>query len=266
MIYVTGRNESAASEVLASIKDAGSSGSFLQCDHADLASVRRAAETLLSRATRLDVLVANAGVMALPPGLTQDGYERHFGINHVAHALLIRKLLPLLQRTRQEHDETPRILSVSSLAILLAPRGYGIVFDDLKTTQDYWILGKWQRYAQSKLANLLYGQELAVRYPDILTLVVDPGPSHTGLVTSLGLADRMIVYLGNYGRFLADDQGHWNLVWATGVSLEHAHQGGFYEPVGVVSQDPAYLHWSADKKLAERLWEWTEEELKPWLA
>lgn len=78
-----------------------------------------------------------------------------------------------------------RIIPISSLALVLAPRG-GIAFKDLKTTQAYWILGKWQRYAQSKLANLLYGKELSRRYPEILTLIADPGPSNTGLVTSLG--------------------------------------------------------------------------------
>jgi NAD(P)-dependent dehydrogenase (short-subunit alcohol dehydrogenase family) len=115
---------------------------------------------------------------------TSDGYELHFGINHVAHALLIRKLLPLLQRTAKEHGEA-RIIPISSLALVLAPSG-GIAFEDLKTTQDYWVLGKWKRYAQSKLANLIYGKELSRRYPEILTLIADPGPSNTGLVTSLG--------------------------------------------------------------------------------
>lgn len=200
--------------------------------------------------------------MALPPGLTSDGYELHFGINHVAHALLIRKLLPLLQKTAKEHGEA-RIIPVSSLALVLAPTG-GIAFDDLKTTQNYWVLGKWQRYAQSKLANLLYGRELARRYPEVLTLVADPGPSNTGLVTSLGWADKMIVHLGNYNKFLDDGQGHWNQVWLVGVSKDKASPGELYEPVGVPSE--SYTAYCLDEKLAARLWDWTEEELKPWLT
>ena len=199
--------------------------------------------------------------MALPPGLTSDGYELHFGINHVAHALLIRRLLPLLQKTAKEHGEA-RVIPVSSLALVLAPTG-GIVFDDLQTTQAYWVLGKWQRYAQSKLANLLYGRELAKRYPEILTLVADPGPSNTGLVTSLGWLDKMIVYLGNWNKFLDDDQGHWNQVWLVGVSKDEAKSGEMYEPVGVLSK--SYTEYCLDEKLAARLWDWTEEQLKPWL-
>ncbi|KAF3769413.1 hypothetical protein M406DRAFT_32936, partial [Cryphonectria parasitica EP155] len=172
-IYITGRKESAAEQTIAEGKAAGCTGEFIRCDHTDLASVKEAADIILAKESRLDVLMVNAGIMALPPGLTSDGYELHFGINHVAHALLIRKLLPLMQKTSREHGKA-RIIPISSLAILLAPRSHGIVFDDLKITQAYWILGNWQRYAQSKLANLLYGQELATRYPEITTLVVDP--------------------------------------------------------------------------------------------
>ncbi|OTB06301.1 hypothetical protein M426DRAFT_319041 [Hypoxylon sp. CI-4A] len=264
-IYITGRNESSAQSVITDIKFTGTSTEivWLLSDHANLATVKEAADAILSKESRLDVLMANAGIMALPPGLTKDGYELHFGINHVAHALLIRKLLGLLQKTAKEHGEA-RILPISSLALVLAPRKHGIVFDHLKTTQAYWLLGKWQRYAQSKLANLLYGRELARRYPEILTLIVDPGPSNTGLVSGLGLLDKMIVYLGNINRFLDDGQGHWNQVWAVGVPKDKAKQGEFYEPVGKLTQE--YTHWCLDQKLAEKLWDWTEEELKPWLT
>ncbi|ROW10580.1 hypothetical protein VMCG_01899 [Cytospora schulzeri] len=264
-IYITGRDQAAAQQTLSHLKSTGTRAEldWIRCDHTALESVKEAADRILAHESRLDVLMANAGIMALPPGLTSDGYELHFGINHVAHALWIRKLLPLLQKTAREHREA-RIIPISSLALVLAPRGHGIVFEDLKTTQDYWVLGKWQRYAQSKLANLLYGRELARRYPEILTLVVDPGPSSTGLVTSLGFLDRMIVYAGNINRFLDDDQGHWNQVWAVGVPKDKARQGGLYEPVGVPSQ--SYTPFCLDEELAARLWDWTEEELEPYLA
>ncbi|RWA06330.1 hypothetical protein EKO27_g8781 [Xylaria grammica] len=253
-IYITGRNKSAAQRAIANIKSISThtDAVWLRCDHANLASVKEAAEVISARESRLDVLMANAGVMAQPPGLTKDGYELQFGINHVAHALLIRKLLGLLRKTAEEHGEA-RIIPVSSLALVLAPPGHGIVFDDLKTTQPYWVLGKWQRYAQSKLANLIYGRELFRRYPEILTLVADPGPSNTGLVSSLGFFDKMIVYLGNINRFLGIDQGHWNQVWLVGVPKDQAKPGELYEPVGKPSQ--GYTHWCLDPQLAERLWE-----------
>lgn len=147
-IYITGRNEAAAQQTLSGLRATGTKAEldWLRCDHASLASVREAADKVLAQESRLDVLMANAGVMALPPGLTSDGYEVHFGINHVAHALWIRRLLPLLQRTAREHGGA-RVVPISSLALVLAPRGHGIVFDDLRTTQPYWVLGRWQRYA-----------------------------------------------------------------------------------------------------------------------
>ncbi|KAH9886358.1 NAD(P)-binding protein [Xylariomycetidae sp. FL2044] len=221
-IYITGRKKTAAEHIIADIKSTGSQ---------DRSSVKKAAEEISKASSRLDILIANAGVMALPPALTKDVYELHFGINHLAHALLIRKLLGLLQETARRHGEA-RILPVSSLALVVAPRSHGIVFEDLKTTQAYWILGKWQR--------------------------------NTGLVTSLSFFDRAFVRLGNIGRFLEDDQGHWNTLWAAGVPKDRAKQGELYEPVGKLTD--GYTHWCLDEKLAVKLWDWTEEELKPWLT
>lgn len=68
-IFITGRNESAAQQVIADIQSTGSSTKvvFVQCDHADLASVKKAAHEI-SKESRLDVVMANAGVMALPAG------------------------------------------------------------------------------------------------------------------------------------------------------------------------------------------------------
>lgn len=156
------------------------------------------------------------------------------------------------------------MVPISSLALVVAPSGHSIVFDDLRTTQDHWVLGKWQGYAQSKLANLLYGRELARRFPEVVTVVVDPGPSETGLVTGLGALDKLVVYAGNVGKFLEADQGYWSQVWAVGVDRERVRSGELYEPVGVPSA--SYKPFCLDEKLAARLWDWTEEELKPWLA
>ncbi|KAJ5604096.1 Short-chain dehydrogenase/reductase SDR [Penicillium hordei] len=87
-----------ADAVIQQIRQAGSKTlvTFLPCDLASLASVKQAAETFLAQESRLDILMCNTGIMATPPGLTADGYEIQFGTNHLGHALLIRKLLPLL--------------------------------------------------------------------------------------------------------------------------------------------------------------------------
>ncbi|CAG9941540.1 unnamed protein product [Clonostachys rosea f. rosea IK726] len=263
-IYITGRNEEAARDVFKRIKDSGSQAQtkFIRCDHTSLDSVREAANIFLSQETRLDVLMANAGVMASPPGLTKDGYEYQFGINHVAHALLIQKLLPTLQKTAKSQGDA-RVILLTSLAFVLAPKSGGIVFDELRTTQAYWILGDFQRYAQSKLANLLYGRELARQYPEITTIIIHPGESATSLVNNLTWTQKAVVYGANYNKFLPEHQGYLNQVWAVGVPKAKVVSGELYEPVGVPTQ--SYTSYCLDKELASKLWTWTEKEIKPWL-
>lgn len=230
---------------------------------AELASVNRAANELLAKESRLDVLMANAGIMAVPPCLSVDGYELQFATNHMGHALLIRKLLPLLEKTATLPGCEARIITLSSGALILAPKRDGIVFDDLKTTQNYWILGPWQRYAQSKLANVLYGAELARRYPHILSIVVNPGFVPTGLVNRLVWHHKLIVYLGNIGKLLRLDQGPMNQLWAVGVSKDKVVPGKMYDPVGALSDD--LIPHMGDKVLAGKLWDFTETAINRYL-
>ncbi|KAG6361343.1 hypothetical protein INS49_009568 [Diaporthe citri] len=160
-IYITGRNQAAAQQTIDSIKSSTGSATqleWIRCDHANLATVKEAAEKILAKESRLDVLMANAGIMALPRGLTSDGYELHFGINHLAHALLIRKLLPLLQKTAKTHLEARIIPLCCLIAEILegkAPRIYGLV----------WKIGvfygkvKYLTYEMVRLGYVLTGLE-----------------------------------------------------------------------------------------------------------
>jgi NAD(P)-dependent dehydrogenase (short-subunit alcohol dehydrogenase family) len=218
---------------------------------------------ILTRESRLDVLMANAGIMATPPGLSTDGYELQFATNHIGHALLIRKLLPLLEKTAAFPESEPRIITLTSGALILAPRNQGIVFDDLKTRQNYWVLGPFQRYGQSKLANALYGAELARRYPNVTTIVINPGFVPTNLVAGLSWHHKLIVYLGNVGKDLRLDQGPMNQVWAVGVPKDKVVPGQMYDPVGLLSVD--YTVHTRDTVLAAKLWDWTEKAISNYL-
>lgn len=120
-------------------------------DLADLESVRRCAENLRADLDRLDVLVNNAGVMAIPRQETVQGFERQFGVNHLGHFALTGALLPLLLATPGS-----RVVNVSSIA----HRHGRINFDDLHGQRKYSPFGA---YAQSKLANLLFTFELQRR-------------------------------------------------------------------------------------------------------
>lgn len=198
--------------------------------------------------------------MAQPPSLTTDGYEIQFGTNHIGHALLIKKLLPLLQ-IRSNGNEEPRIVTLTSEGWMLHPNE-GIIFDKLQTVQDNFIFGgPWRRYAQSKLANLLYARELARRYPNITSVSIHPGVVATGLVGNSKFLDRVLIYTTNFGKILKPEEGAYNNVWAATTAKENLENGAYYEPVGKYSH--AKLDKTAkDDDLARRLWEWTEEQLE----
>lgn len=138
-------------------------------DLADLASVRAFADRLGAAHDRLDLLVNNAGIMAVPHARTADGFESQFGTNHLGHFALTGLLLPLLREA-----PAPRVVTVSSLG----HRAGRIAFDDLMAERRY---NRWTAYFQSKLANLLFTYELARRELGVLAAAAHPGGSATEL-------------------------------------------------------------------------------------
>lgn len=120
-------------------------------DLASLQSVRDFAKDVEKNEERLDVLINNAGIMMCPKWETEDGFEMQFGVNHLGHFLLTNCLLDLLKKSAPS-----RIVIVSSLA---HERGQ-IHFDDINLDKDYT---PQKSYRQSKLANVLFGKELATR-------------------------------------------------------------------------------------------------------
>lgn len=106
---------------------------FLDLDLSSLNSVRQAAAEFVAQEERLDILFLNAGILHVAPGTTSDGYEVHFGINYLGHALLSRLLIPTLLRTARKESQTDvRIVITSSEGHLVAPKN-GIDFANLKT-------------------------------------------------------------------------------------------------------------------------------------
>jgi NAD(P)-dependent dehydrogenase (short-subunit alcohol dehydrogenase family) len=139
-----------------------------ELDLASLSTVRAFADQLDVDA--IDLLVNNAGVMALPRQRTADGFEMHLGTNHLGHFALTGLLLPKLLRA----DE-PRVVTVSSNAHKMGR----VNFDNLNGDRRYF---RWAAYGQSKLANLLFALELQRRAGDRLTSVAaHPGYSATHL-------------------------------------------------------------------------------------
>ena len=159
------RSEARAKEAMDYIKEqvAEAELTFLRLDLASLASVRRAAEAFVALKLPLHVLVNNAGLAG--KGLTEDGFEIAFGVNHVGHFLLVKLLMPLLEQTT-----APRVVLVASMAHYSVKK---LVWEDMrKTTVTTTGL---REYEVSKLCNVLHGKALAKRYPGVLVSSLHPG-------------------------------------------------------------------------------------------
>ncbi|MGP9020954.1 oxidoreductase [Streptomyces sp. BR1] len=152
----------------------GADVEFRPLDLADLSSVRAFAETYPHE--RLDLLINNAGVMALPYGKTADGFERQFGVNHLGHFALTGLLLPKLRAA-----PSARVVSVSSGLHALS----NVDLTDLNSERGY---RRWMAYARSKSANLLFIHELARQLrsagSDVVAAAAHPGYAATNLQTA----------------------------------------------------------------------------------
>jgi WW domain-containing oxidoreductase len=151
---------------------AGAEPLALACELADPASVRGCVEAVRAAGHRLDAILCNAGIMALPRRATAFGVELQLFTNHVGHFILVTGLLDRLA-------DDGRVVMLSSEAHRMAPRE-GIRFDDLGAERGY---APWTHYGQSKLANLLFAKELARRLGGTRRTAnaVHPGVIQTGL-------------------------------------------------------------------------------------
>ncbi|MFF9479954.1 oxidoreductase [Streptomyces sp. NPDC014733] len=231
---------------------------FRRLDLADLSSVRDFAAGLDSfDAVRLDLLINNAGVMALPHGTTADGFERQFGVNHLGHFALTGLLLPRLLAT-----PGARVVTVSSFLHALGR----IDPDDLNATHSY---GRWRAYGRSKSANLLFVHELARRLAVIGSPVVaaaaHPGYAATNLTTT---APRMegrrsterLMELGN--RLIGQRPEGGALPVLCAATAPRMKPDTFVGPRALLRGAPApspRAPWARDDAAAARLWAASEE-------
>ena len=143
-------------------------------DLASLASVAEAAAGITARHPRVDLLVNNAGLMAIPERRTQDGFEMQLGVNHLGHWALTARLLPALGRAR-----AARIVTLTSTA-----HHMGLPVDPANPHL-HGKYGPWRAYGQSKLANFHFGiglqRELARAGSTTGSLLAHPGLSNTEL-------------------------------------------------------------------------------------
>ncbi|KAG9604327.1 hypothetical protein KCU77_g750, partial [Aureobasidium melanogenum] len=256
-IFLGARSTVKADSAIATIKKTvpGAKIRVLEMDLTDLASLKKAADTFLAASSRLDLLMNNAGIMACPAGVTKDGIEIQLGTNHVGHFLLTKLLLPRLRETAQQGHEV-RVINVSSRAHKWATHGLNLE----NATTDMASISSFVRYGNSKLANIFFTQELAKRYPEIVSISLHPGDVDTNLVGGLKQSYPYVpAFIWNLAlRFAAIpvEEGALNQLWAS-VSSD-AKSGMYYDPVGRVGST---IGASKDESQASKLWDWTEAEV-----
>ena len=232
---------------------------LVQLDLADLDSVRDLADQLLGRAGGLDLLINNAGVMAVPHRqITVQGFELQFGTNHLGHFALTGRLLPALLRRPGS-----RVVTVSSLNHRLG----SIRLDDLQAEHGY---SPWRAYNQSKLANALFTLELDRRLralaADTVSVGAHPGYSRTELQyrgPRLGGSGISARALGLITRFTGQPAARGALPVLRAATDPQAEGGDYYGPGGPgeargFPRKVRYAKTAHNEQLADRLWQASE--------
>ena len=166
-------------ETIRSDEDKDKEGEIMlvEMDLESLDSIREGVEEILKMTDRLNVLVANAGVMATPKGRTKDGFETQFGTNHVAHFLLFQLLKPLLLESSSGGFQS-RVICVSSVGHRFSPLRFDDYNFELPSSYD-----PFQAYGQSKTCNIYMANEIERRYSSrgVHGISLHPGAIRTNI-------------------------------------------------------------------------------------
>ncbi|MGD1890775.1 MAG: SDR family oxidoreductase [Cyclobacteriaceae bacterium] len=261
-VVMLNRNQKKSEEVIAALKkDLGNNidVSFLLMDLAEQASVRKAAQEVLEKVTRIDALMCNGAIAQVPnQKLTIDGFESQLGVNHYGHFTLQALLFPLIEKSKG------RIVTVGSMGYNLGLKS--IKFHDMNWDKNY---NGNDAYSQSKLAQIMTVYELQDRLEkagktDIKVYACHPGASRTSLIkTSGSLITRFVWQIMKLSPMVqsAEKGSYPELMCATEPELD---QSGFYGPTGrnywtgSVGECKLEPH-AKDKAVAEKLWTVSEK-------
>ena len=246
-VYLLCRNAEKAEAIRASIiqQTHNSSIHTLLGDLAELAQVRRAAQTFLDSGEDLHILVNNAAVVNATRHTTVDGFEETFAVNHLAPFLLTNMLLP-----RIKNSAPARIVNVSSMAHHFVR---GMQFDDLGFEQNY---KTFKVYGQSKLANLLFTSELATRLEGtgVTVNALHPGAVSTGLgAQNYGVIGKIVPLLTR-PFFRTPEKGAESSIYLAAAAAIDGVNGKYFYNCKPVEAKP----WAQDSTAAKRLWQLSE--------
>ncbi|MDG2049583.1 MAG: oxidoreductase [Myxococcota bacterium] len=256
------RNEQKAQAALDQILDSTPSAraEFIPLNLASLASIHQCADRLNDRLGRIDLLFNNAGVMALPQTLTEDGFEMQIGTNHFGHFALTGRVLNAILIA-----PAGRIINVTSNAHKMGQ----INWEDIHGSSHY---RPWPAYAQSKLANLLFTyalqRRLASTQQSAIAVAAHPGYSATNLPFVTAQMNQSpfqeaLVKLGNW--LIAQDATQGALPMLRAATAPNSQGGEYWGPRGAFEMTGAPVevtsasrsHSRADQ---DRLWQMSVEQ------
>lgn len=260
-VVMLNRSVERAAGVVAAMKDefgAETDVSSIHLDLAQLDSVRKAAAEILETVPRIDAVICNAAIAQVAKQeLTVDGFESQLGVNHFAHFLLCGLLFDRIE------ESGGRIVVVGSLAYKQGLKR--IKFEDLNFDSDYT---PWSSYAQSKLAQMMFGYELQRRVDaagrDVQVHVCHPGASRTNLISGDNISAPLKVIWAVISPIIAQsaEKGSWpEVLCATEDDLRPKALYGPTkrgETVGAVGECSVEPHLF-DEEQASKLWALSEE-------
>jgi len=239
----TARSLEKAKEACASVKG---STIPMACELSDPSSVRACVAEVKRQGLKLDAIIANAGIMALPKLEKKFGYELQFFTNHIGHFMLVTGLLEQL-------TDEGRVVMLTSSAHTMAPKG-GIEFDNLAGDRDY---GAWKTYGQSKMANLLFAKELARRFEGTKKTAnaVHPGVIRTNLSRHMNPVANAV--FGVFGSLFQKSvpQGTATEVYVAASPKAAGITGKYWADVNVAKPRSD----ADDAVLAKKLWDVSED-------
>ena len=251
-VTITARTELKAAIAM---KESGAQ-EFIEMDLGDLSSIRRAAASINQP---YNVVFLNAGIMAVPFAKTVDGFETQLGVNHLGHFAFAGLI---------ERFVTDRWVVTSSTAHRLGTFGNQSRHDIKNSCLGVGRYSPWLAYGNSKLANLLFVNELErrrlARGSGAIPLAAHPGWAHTNLFKNPVKAHPIATLSDTVGKFLAQSAAEGALPLLCAATLEGINHTAFLGPNGLLELKgaPKFTHGKAlayDQNLAAALWKVSEE-------
>ncbi|KAF9547954.1 hypothetical protein EC957_007467 [Mortierella hygrophila] len=229
---------------------------FLELDLNDMNKSHLAAQEFLKKGLPLHILVNNSGIMNCPFALSADGIETQFAVNHMGHFVFTIGLLDKIKESQPS-----RIVILSSIAHEMTPPSIGGI--DFDTLNDSTKIDNWDRYARSKLANVLFTKALARRLANekVWVNAAHPGAVNTNLnrsaKDSMGETLSKLTDIATSVIAMTPEVGALTQLYlATSPEVENKDiRGRYFIPIANEIQPTAE---SRDEELQEKLWTFSE--------